>query len=173
MKHIIFSILIMITVLHYSCIIPDTRFTDHHYIVNLTDKEIVHVLYIDDSMIQYDSLSFHISGKCDTTLEWTLSALTGWEPDDYRLIGYKDFWVYNITDTTSLHWKVFERGYEYNSESIPEIFNIVESDIKERDWKENVMNRSIDFYLSVNNRLLSLMHKDTTMLQRFKDYYHK
>jgi len=114
----------MITVLHYSCIIPDTRFTDHHYIVNLTDKEIVHVLYIDDSMIQYDSLSFHISGKCDTTLEWTLSALTGWEPDDYRLIGYKDFWVYNITDTTSLHWKVFERGYEYNSESIPEIFTL-------------------------------------------------
>ena len=172
MKHIIFSTLLIILVIVYSCEPSDTRVTDDHYIVNLTDKEIVHVLYINDPLIKDDSLVYQIKGRCDTTLEWTLSAITGYA-QVYREIRYKDFWVYNMTDTTSLHWKDHRRGYEYDSEAIPEIFNHTSASYYEKNWKEHELCWKGYYYLTINDTLLKLMKKDKSMLERFKEYYQK
>ena len=174
MKHIIFSLVIL--VLLSSCEPWSTREINNHYIVNQTDKEIVHVLYSADSIFindeKLDSLVFHVSAKCDTTLEWTVSAITGITSQHGYLCYNDGFSVYNITDTTSIFWKNIWGGYEYDKDPIPEIFR--RSNGKdERDVTNKESIWVINYYLTVNDQLLSLMQKDYTMLERFKEYYQK
>ena len=133
MKHIIFNLLLIITLLT-ACEPINQRATDNHYIINLTDKKIVHILNLDIRVVPEDSVVFNINGTCDTTLEWNFSQITGIHRATlYGSIGgYHDFYVYNISDTTSLHWQNFYGGYEPDAEKITEIFNLYTKEMIDR-----------------------------------------
>ena len=148
--------------------------TDSHYIINQTNKQIVHQLNLDIWSVEQDSLMYYANGFCDTTLEWKFSEITGvHKPRLYgSLGGYTDFYVFNVSDTTSIHWKDFYLGYEFNTEQIPDIFyadyldEVIDVNNNEIQWATN-------YYLTINDTLLLLMKKDYTMLERFKEYYLK
>lgn len=169
MKGIVFSIFIFFIL--FGCTPRYQRITDNHHIVNQTNKEIIHILYCNHPLVKQDSFIYHVESKCDTTLEWTVSAITG-IVTDYGYLTYNGFRVYNITDTTTIFWKDLWGGYEYDSESIPMIFNRSKG-ITEYNDKKNESIWITNYYLTINDTLLSLMKKDYSMLERFKEYYQK
>ncbi len=169
MKRIIFSLLLLLSL--SGCELWNTREINNHYLVNETDKKIVHILYCSSSFLSQDSLEYYVNERCDTTLEWTVSAITG-IVTEHGYLTYEGFRIYNITDTTSIYWKNFWGGYEYQGDAIPEIFNHSKG-IESRDITNNEFIWTINYYLTVNDTLLSLMKKDSSMLERFKEYYKK
>ncbi|MDD3078579.1 MAG: hypothetical protein PHH37_05695 [Paludibacter sp.] len=172
MKHIIFSLLLIVSLLT-ACEPMNQRTTDNHYMINLTNKKIVHVLNLDIRVVPQDSVVFKINGTCDTTLEWNFTQITGiHKPRLYGSLGsYKDFYVYNISDTTSIHWQNFYGGYEPDAEQMTEIFNLQTKEVI--DSENNESNVITNYYLTVNDTLLKLMKKDYSMIERFKEYYQK
>jgi len=170
MKHIIFNMLLIVTLIT-ACEPMNQRATDNHYIINMTNKKIIHLLYLDIRSIQQDSVMFNIDGTCDTILEWNFSQITGiHKPRLYGSLGsYKDFYVYNISDTTSIHWQNFYSGYEPGNEQITDIFKLYTKEVI--DSENNEFNAITNYYLTVNDTLLKLMKKDYSMLERFKEYY--
>lgn len=170
MKHIIFSFLIAVLILFCSCDAVPVRQTDTYYIINQTDKAMVHVLYSAgnfDTEDKVDTLTFYVPTQCDTTFEWTISEVVGYVDLPCRM-DYRGFHVYNITDTTSIFFEASFSGFA----DIPQIFKgVYKGTII--DSKKHEQNDITNYYLTVNDHLLSLMQKDYSMLERFKEYYQK
>lgn len=170
MKHISLSLLLVVLFL-FSCERYQFRKTDNHHIVNKTDKELVHVLYSNHVLIEQDSFVCHVHGKCDTTLEGTVSAITSVKRDTIGF-SYGGFCVFNLTDTTSLYWKDSFGGYEYHTELIPKLFNC--GNYKRiRDSNKRETNRIVNYYLTVDDTFINKMKKDSSMLERFSEYYRR
>lgn len=80
--------------------------------------------------------------------------------------------IYNLTDTT-----LFEYKLEYSS--LPQIGNDVNEQIYSRhlsyeyDDKSTDINSIISIKLYVTDSILHIMHKDYSMLEKFKEYYVK
>jgi len=171
MKHIIFNLLVIIFVLP-SCDPPSQRITNNHYITNETNKQIVHKLFIDDSLIKEDSLVFSVNGLSDSLFEWEVTCVKGNVINGGSVINYSSFVIYNITDTTSLLWKDFYRGYELNMQKLPQYFRS-DNGTSVYDKNKHEDNWIVNYYLTINDSLLLLMKKDYTMLDMFKEYYKK
>ena len=171
MKHIIFSLSIAVLVLFCSCEVWNRRETNNHYIINQSNKEIVHILYTDHPLIKEDSLVFQISSISDTILEWKISEIVGFG-EDVKEFDYNGFCVYNLTDTTLFRWNGYFGSTEINTETFSGFFSkgsvstLSNNKLRETEWVTN-------YYLTVNDQLLSLMEKDYSMLERFKEYYQK
>lgn len=169
MKHMIFSIVICLFLA--SCHEWDIRQTDYHYIVNQSNKEIVHILYSNHELIKEDSLVFQVHENSDTTLEWKVSEIVG-VGEVVREFDYNGFCVFNLTDTTSFHWDGFFGRREYNTVAFSGFFSkssvstLSNYKLRETNWIKK-------YYLTVNDTLLNLMKKDYSMLERFKEYYQK
>jgi len=80
--------------------------------------------------------------------------------------------IYNLTDTT-----LFEYNLEYSS--LPQIGNNVNEQIYSRHLSYEYGDKSTDINcvifikLSVTDSILHIMHKDYSMLEKFKEYYMK
>ena len=168
MKNIIFSVFICLFLV--SCVEWTRKQTDYHYIVNQSNKKVVHILYSNHELIKEDSLVFQIHENTDTTLEWKVSAIVGFG-ENFSHLSYSSFRIYNLTDTTSNYWENFWGGYEYNN-TIPEILNKRDFGL-ESDNNKKETNKTIRYYWTINDTLLSLMKKDYSMIERFKEYYQK
>jgi hypothetical protein len=148
------------------------RLTDYHYIINPSGKKIVHELPFGVPLEHRDSTLRYCSDGSNTQeeLEWIVSYVVGLTKEHTQAaIGYTaPFCLYNVSDTTSLHWYNYWTGIEYDSTKVFCPFYWKHggetSDEKERNWITN-------YYLIVNDSLLSLMQKDYTMLEKFKEYY--
>jgi len=168
MKHTIFSILLCLLLV--SCEAWTRRQTDYHYIINQTDKEIVHILYNDHELIKEDSLVFQISENSDTKLEWKISAIVGFG-DNFGIFGYTKTRFYNLTDTMSIYIENLD-NLLYGTNSIQEFLNTQYLDRESNKCKKETDDIT-KYYWCVNDSLLSLMQKDYSMTERFKEYYQK
>jgi hypothetical protein len=99
-----------------SCIFEaaDQRYTNYHYITNLTGKEIIHELICDSKYVQEDTFRYYSDGLTEAAeLEWKISCVVGKVSAHIpALISYSSFNIYNIRDTSFLHWKSFFGGYD-------------------------------------------------------------
>ncbi|MDD3078575.1 MAG: hypothetical protein PHH37_05685 [Paludibacter sp.] len=168
MKHIIFSIFICLFLA--SCVEWTRKQTDYHYIINQSNKEIVHILYSDHELVA-DSFVSQIHENSDTTLEWEVSEVVG-VGEVVREFDYNSFYIFNLTDTSSFHWEGVFGRHEYNTVVFSDFFSkssvstLSNNKLRETNWITK-------YYLTVNDTLLSLMTKDYSMLERFKEYYQK
>ena len=170
MKHIIFSFLIAVLILFCSCEAWSRRETNNHYIVNQSNKEIVHILYPEHPYIKEDSLVFQISNISDTTLEWKISEIPGFG-DRSRPLGYVGSRLFNLTDTMSVYFGNLNELF-YGINPIPEFLNLYYVG-RERSKCKRETNDIVNYYWTVNDSLLRTMQKDYSMLERFKEYYQK
>jgi hypothetical protein len=147
------------------------RLTDYHYMINPSGKRIVHELtfaipceYEKDSTLRY----YSDGSNAQEELEWVVSYIVGLTKEHTQsAIGYMDpFCLYNICDTTSLHWYSYWTQYDSTKVFCPFYWK---HGGETSDEKEH--NRIGNYYLIVNDSLLSLMQKDYTMLEKFKEYY--
>lgn len=157
----------------FSCSFYSQRTTDEHYITNSTDKDIVYIIYVDDALVKEDSLVCIVNGKTDTKHIWTLSFIFGTVVEGPKLVNYEGFQVFNLNDTTSYKWEediyMLWIAGKYRDLNI---FDVSKGIMQSDDIKRE-SNWLTKYYLTVNDTLLSLMKKDSSMLERFKEYYKK
>ena len=148
------------------------RYTDYHYITNTTGKLIIHeIIGFDDyDGIDRDTFQFYSSGLINTPeLEWEISCVVGLIGAHIPvMIDYRSFHTYSIEDTTALHWKYASDGFA--DPHIPPYFY---HEYGGKTCSDTECNRVLNYYLIVNDSLLSLMQKDYSILEKFKEYYSK
>ncbi|MDR0559420.1 MAG: hypothetical protein LBG92_04575 [Prevotellaceae bacterium] len=162
------TVLIIITAgLFMTACLPESHnVTTEHYITNTTGKKIVHELvgnhyFLPNEMNMSDTVRrFYSDGTVSTKeSEWLLSRsmYIGRDfPDQMFLRTY----IYSINDTVSLYWSGLRLNFEENQNY---------DYFYERDWNNDMT--VFTYNLMVSDSLLSLMHKDYTMLEKFPEYY--
>jgi hypothetical protein len=153
----------------------DQRVTNYHYMINPSGKRMIHELTfnvpLEHGESGGDSTLRHFSdgSNAQEELEWLLSYNVGTVRANPSVqLAYRDpFYLYNISDTSSLHWNKYWRQYDDSLKNFCPFYWIPggeTSDDKEFNWITY-------YYLMVSDSLLSLMQKDYTMLDKFKEYY--
>ena len=161
-KLIFFSALAAI--LAASCGLLSYKYTSvvhNHYIINLTEKEIIHeVEYYSQSVHYNDRLRYISDGTTNQEeFEWLITQMKN--QYEHEVIHYRYSRLYSIDDTTSLSWKfdrvIFPNDYYYyvDYEQITDSGIVCVS----------------DYYLIVNDSIISTMQKDYSMLEKFSEYY--
>jgi hypothetical protein len=147
------------------------RFTDYHYMINPSGKRIVHELTFGvpreyrDSTLRYYSDGSNDQEKLE--LEWVVSYVVGLTKEHTQaVIGYwSPFYLYNISDTTSLYWDNWE---PYDSLKFCPFYWGNDGNLACDDRE---CNRISNHYVMISDSLLSLMQKDYSMLEKFSEYY--
>ncbi|MDR0559421.1 MAG: hypothetical protein LBG92_04580 [Prevotellaceae bacterium] len=147
-----------------ACLPEPHNVTTKHYITNTTGKKIVHELvgnhyFLPNEMNMSDTVRrFYSDGTVLTKeFEWSFSRsmVLGREHPETM---FDDTRIYNINDTVSLRWGLIwyaeDRNYDY---------------FYEIDWNND--RTEFIYNLIVSDSLLSLMHKDYAMLEKFPEYY--
>jgi hypothetical protein len=136
----------------------------------MSEKKIVHELICDSEDVKEDTFRFYSNGLSKKTeFEWMISCIVGKATEHTAaVISYSSFYVYNISDTSSLYWKSFFGGYDNPNIRYPHYF-YREAGGETSDEKE--FNRITNYYLVVNDSLLLLMQKDYSLLDKFSEYY--
>ena len=138
-----------------------------YYIINKSGKKLIHQIY--RSQFEFstgtDTLSFYSNGASYITeFEWI--AIAKFYSQRNILITVDGTDIFNISDTTSLG-----KSSLWSPDGIYTKFgkNINNTSFKDGDY----YTFTGDYYLTIDNELLSLMKKDYTMLDKFKEYYQK
>ncbi|MDR0559424.1 MAG: hypothetical protein LBG92_04595 [Prevotellaceae bacterium] len=163
----VFFIIIVATGLFLTACDPVSTYIGrtNHYITNTTGKRIVHELvgntyFLPNEMSMSDTVRrFYSNGTVLTKeFEWSFSRSMSMQWD-YPDMMISETRIYNINDTVSLAWDVIWYGEDRNYDQF-----------YERECNES----RVSYYtynLMVSDSLLSLMHKDYTMLEKFPEYY--
>ena len=149
-----------------ACKKTSLKYEYKYYLTNKTEKKVVHQISSDKEFTSdLDTLSFYSDGISDMPVfEWIVTAIFNSQRNAVIFV-YKTN-LYNISDTTSLGWSSLT-----GSNGIYTRFgkNINNTSFKDDDYSTFTG----DYYLTIDNELLSLMKKDYTMLDKFKVYYKK
>ena len=149
-----------------ACMKTSLKYEYKYYLTNKTEKKVVHQISSDKEFTSdLDTLSFYSDGISDMPVfEWIVTAIFNSQRNAVIFV-YKTN-LYNISDTTSLGWSSLT-----GSNGIYTRFgkNINNTSFKDDDYSTFTG----DYYLTIDNELLSLMKKDYTMLDKFKVYYKK
>ena len=168
---IVIVLLTAVVILGGCCKLPYRRLTYKHYVSNSTDKRFIHIQYINrNRYVDIDSLFFYVDKRCKDSLEWTVSAIVGNTQKFADGLNYKEFYIYNLTDTTFLKWDDIMKGYKIVEPNSPPNFKF---EIVDRDvWTDkNEVSTIFRCNLDITDEFLKLFKKDYTMLDKFKDYY--
>ena len=155
-KLIFFSILSAI--LAMAC--GETTHKGYHYFTNKTGKRLVHELIYDydRNFVNYDTVRFFSDGlTTETEFEWEIIAIQHPNSKDAH---YRNTYIYCIDDTVSLLWHGL---YYYELDS-----NYFESILIEINKRKE---RIIEYYLTIDDSIVSTMQKDYSMLEKFSEYY--
>lgn len=149
-----------------ACKETSLKYEYKYYLINKTEKKVVHQISSDKEFTgNLDTLSFYSDGISDMPVfEWIVTAIFNSQRNAVIFV-YKTN-LYNISDTTSLGWTSLT-----GSNGIYTRFgkNINNTSFKDDEYSTFTS----DYYLTIDNELLSLMKKDYTMLDKFKEYYKK
>jgi hypothetical protein len=148
-----------------SCDETKIKHIQNFYLINNTGKRIVHKVKCNKEYTGLDTLTYYSEGAFENAdFEWEIVGIF----DIGRQINViaEETNIYNITDTISLGWSDIPGSggiYTHFGE------NINNTSYKDGDY----YTFTGDYFLTVDNELLSLMKKDYTMLDKFKEYYQK
>ena len=158
-------LMIVVVMMLISCEGTQIKHEHSYYLTNKTDKKLIHQIRCNKDYTDLDTLSFYSNGTSDkTVLEWiVIATFNSGRNETLSVISTN---IYNITDTTSLGW-----SFLWGDDGIYTHFgkNINNTSFKDDDY----YTFTGDYYLTVDDELLSLMKKDYTMLDKFKEYYSK
>ena len=146
-----------------------TSIVHNHYITNLTEKKIIHEIwyyqYNDTNKYDRYRLCYVSDGVINQAeFEWLVKHMK--HQYQSERIDYYSCRLYSVDDTTSLLWNfldydgyfIFPNDYYYRISS---------GEIKTDSGTVWVS----DYYLIVNDSIISTMQKDYSMLEKFSEYY--
>ena len=133
---------------------------------NNTDKQIVYTIQtcvgdktISSNKYNTDSVVF------ENNYVIMLPALGPYDIPSYRVEIYNEC-IFNISDTTSNVFKGMYLTLKSNEDSVfYKHINVID------DINSTTPNEIYTEKLTLDNNILSLLHKDYTMLNKFKEYY--
>lgn len=149
-----------------ACKKTSLKYEYKYYLTNKTEKKVVHQISSDKEFTgSLDTLSFYSDGTSNKPVfEWIVTAVFNSQRNAVIFV-YKTN-LYNISDTTSLGWSSLTGTYG--------IYTRFGEKINNTSFKDDEYSTLTgDYYLTIDNELLSLMKKDYTMLDKFKVYYKK
>ncbi len=167
MKITLKLVLFLFLLLYFmACTETSLKYEHKYYLINKTEKKVVHQISSDKEFTgSLDTLSFYSNGTSDKpVLEWNVTAIFNSQRNAVIFV-YKTN-LYNISDTTSLGWSSLT-----GPNGIYTRFgkNINNTSFRDDDYSTFTG----DYYLTIDNDLLSLMKKDYGMLEKFKEHYQK
>jgi len=148
-----------------SCEETKIKHIHNFYLINNTEKKIVHKVKCNSEYTGLDTLIYFSQGTSENPeFEWSVIGVFH-IARQINVIA-EETNIFNITDTTTLGWSDIP-----GSNGIYTHFgkNINNTSFKDGDY----YTFTGDYYLTVDDELLSLMKKDYTMLDKFKEYYNK
>ncbi len=161
MKNIIYFGILFVLI---SCTGPKIKHEYSYYLTNKTGKKIIHQIRCHKDYTGLDTLSFYSDGLSDKTMfEWIVTAKFNSSRNVTMSVIHTN--IYNITDTTSLGWSPLWGEINGVYARFGESTN--HTSFKDGEY----LTSKGDYYLTIDDELLSLMKKDYTMLDKFKEYY--
>ncbi len=161
MKNILYAVIVLLLL---SCCFPTIKREESYYITNTTGKKLIHQImyYNAEGGKGLDTLSFYSSGtSAEAEFEWMVTGTyNAQKPID--VVSKTN--IYNLSDTTSLGWS--------HAWSVNGIYTRFAKKTDVQSYKDNEYKvEKLNVYLTIDDELLSLMKKDYTMLDKFKEYY--
>ncbi|MDR0811680.1 MAG: hypothetical protein LBN23_05350 [Paludibacter sp.] len=159
----IFSVILLLLIVFSVGCEPKTKtMIDSHYIVNHTDKQIVHeVIY----RFGQDDISVYVCNAQSVAFEFEWEKISAKHINQLLIVAHKYANIYCINDTSS-------KSMIPLNDSIKES-NFYKYVSKGQETDKNEIIYRDEYYLTVTDSLVNTFHKDYNMLDKLSKYYVK